>query len=127
MTATELYRQVTGDNKTHHRTITATLEKHPTRQRRVVMLYAEGLSDRQVGERTKRSRGAARDMLRRTLFAVFKSIHKMPRYHVTGHAHVTRPRKATAPAPPVRIAAAEEPARPHSFRDFLTPEERASL
>jgi hypothetical protein len=127
MTETELYRQITGDRKSHHRTITALLAKDTARRRRIVKLYAEGLSDREVGERTGRSRGAARDMMRRALFAIHKRIQGLPRYHVTGHLHVTRPRKATSPAPAARIAAPETPDTPRGFREYLTPAERASL
>jgi hypothetical protein len=128
MTDVQFYRQETGDRKTHHRTITAQLAKNPARRRRIVKLYAQGLSDRQVGERTGRSHGAARDMMRRTIWAVHKAIHGLPRYHKIGHPHVTRPRKAAPPpATAARIEAPAEPDTPRGFREFLTAAERALL
>jgi hypothetical protein len=121
MTQTDLYRSITGDRDTHHRTIGAALEQAEPTQRRVIALYANGLTDREVGKRTNRAHGSARGILRRAMLAAYNRIHGLPRYYKVGRPHR---RQAAAVA---RIAAPEEPGTPSSFRDFLTPDERARL
>jgi hypothetical protein len=120
MTQTDLYRSITGDRDTHHRTIGAALEQAEPTQRRVIALYANGLTDRQVGERTNRAHGSARGILRRAMLAAYNRIHGLPRYYKVG-----RPHRRQAPA--ARIAAPELASTPSSFRDFLTPDERARV
>jgi hypothetical protein len=123
MTQIQLYREITGDHETHHRTIGAELAKAQPTQRRLIGLYAQGLTDRQVGHATNRTHGTARGILRRAMFAAYKRAHRMPRYHLVGRQH--KPQAAAATV--ARIAAPTEPDTPHSFRDLLTPDERARL
>src|ERR1035441_9680807 len=106
ITQTDLYRTITGDRQTPHRTIGAELDKQLPTHRRVIALYAQGLSDRQVGERTNRHHGAARGMLRRAMFAVYKRIHHLPRYHIKGREHGYQIRKTKLP----NLAKLPEPA-----------------
>jgi hypothetical protein len=91
MTLKALYQSVTRDTSAHQRTIAAQLTREGSRRRRLVKLYLDGLSDRQGAERTKQSHGAARSMLRHTMWALHKRIHGLPRYHRTGRA---RPKTA---------------------------------
>ncbi len=129
MTQTDLYRSITGDKETHHRTIAAELAKQPATHRRLIALYATGLTDRQVGLSTHRAYGAARGMLIRTMHAVHKRIHGLPRYHVKGRAK-GQPRRRQEISQAARDAisrAVESVDEAHSFRDFLTPEERARV
>lgn len=131
MTQTDLYRSITGDHKTHHRTITAALATRPKAHRRVIELYTHGLTDREVAEATGRAHGACRGMLRRTMLATFKAIHKLPRYHVVGRTKATRAeeiQRAAHDAIERAARATREPgAAGHSFRDYLTPEESGRL
>ncbi len=60
-TVKQLYQEITGDLLTHQRTIAAQLAREAKARRRLVSLYSEGLSDRQVGERTRSSYGAPTD------------------------------------------------------------------
>lgn len=124
MTHTDLYRETTGDKATHHRTITAALAKAQPTQRRIFELYARGMSDRDVGAATHRTHGTARGILRRAMFAAYKRIHHLPRYHLVGRS---KRQAQAAAATAARIAAPTEPDTPQSFRDLLTPEERARL
>jgi transposase len=129
ITQTDLYRTITGDRETHHRTIGAELDKQLPTHRRVIALYAQGLSDRQVGERTNRHHGAARGMLRRAMFAVYKRIHRLPRYHIKGREHgyqLSKTQRTTAPRE-IQATAAIIAEQAPSFRDFLTPAERAQV
>ena len=117
MTQTDLYRSITHDQASHHRTITAALHRQSSARRRIVTLYSKGFSDRQCGAQTHRTHGACRAMLLRTMWAVNKQALRLPRYHLTGRA-----RKHPAP-----IGAPREPdprPQPTSWRDHLSPAEK---
>jgi hypothetical protein len=125
MTTTELYRQVTGDHTTHHRSITAALDQEPKARRAIVAMYAAGMSDRQIGERIHRAHGTPRGTLNRTMLAIHKRVHHLPRYHIVGRekgytVSKTKPQRPATAAPPAQGLA-------QGFRAFLTEEERASL
>lgn len=124
MTTTDLYREITGDKQAHHRTITAAIARQSKARRVTVLLYAAGLHDRAVGDRTGKAHGAARGMLVRTMRSAHKAIHKLPRYHVHGRAKVFQGNKA---AHAIASQATEPSDIPTGFRSFLTPAERASL
>ena len=126
MTTTDLYREITGDKQAHHRTITAAIARQSKARRVTVLLYAAGLHDRAVGDRTGKAHGAARGMLVRTMRTAHKAIHKLPRYHVHGRAKVFQGNKAAA-AHAIATKAAEPSEQPQGFRAFLTPTERARL
>lgn len=130
MTQTDLYRTITGDKATHHRTITAELAKALPTHKRLIALYAQGLSDRQAAKATGRAHGACRGMIRRIMFAAHKRIHGLPRYHRRGRDKGYRVSKQQ-PAPIATAAAVaattEEQEHPISFRDFLTPEEQSRV
>jgi HPt (histidine-containing phosphotransfer) domain-containing protein len=121
MTITDLYREITGDKTTHHRTITAAIESQSKARRATVALYAAGMSDRKVAEATHKAHGAARTMLLRTMRSAHKRIHHLPRYHQRG-----RQKGQFAGYKPA-TKAAEPSEQPQGFRAFLTPEERARL
>lgn len=125
MTQTDLYRQITGDLETHHRTISAELDKHPPSHRRLIALYAAGLSDREVGKRTNRAHGSARGMLKRAMTAAHNRIHGLPRYYKKGRKAHRLPQ--TYAGLTARIAAPELPDTPHGFREFLSPEEQSRV
>ncbi len=86
MTLKALYQSVTRDTAAHQRTIAAQLAREGRRRRRLVQLYVDGLSDRQVAAKTGQSHGAARSMLRLTMWAIHKRINALPRYHQAGRA-----------------------------------------
>ena len=54
MTLRDLYRSITRDTATHHRTITAQLERESRDRCRTVALYLRNLTDRDVGQRKNR-------------------------------------------------------------------------
>lgn len=83
-TLKSLYQRVTGDQVTHQRTIAALLARQSAARRRLAKLYVQGASDRQAGERTHRSYGAARSVFRLTMFAIFKAANGKERYWKTG-------------------------------------------
>ena len=87
MTLRDLYRSITRDTATHHRTITAQLERESRDRCRTVALYLRNLTDRDVGQRTHRSHGAARSLLRASMFAIFRRVHGVERYWKTGRPH----------------------------------------
>jgi hypothetical protein len=125
MTQTDLYRQITGDLDTHHRTITATLDKAEPTQRRVIALYASGLTDREVGKATHRAHGSCRGILKRAMIAAYNRVHNMPRYYKLGRGPRRKPPASETAV--TRIAAPELPDTPHGFREFLTPAEQSRV
>jgi hypothetical protein len=120
-TPTAIYRAITGDQATHHRTITAELGREPKRRRQLVQLYAEGLSDRQVAEVLAISHGTARGTLRRTMQALHRRIHHTPRYHRVGRASGYTVSQNPRPRPQ---KATDHP-DPRGYRRYLTAAEEA--
>ena len=86
MTLKALYQSVTHDSATHQSTIAAQLAREGSARRRLVQLYLHNTTDRLAAKRTRRSHGAARSMLRATMFALYKRIQGLPRYHLVGRA-----------------------------------------
>ena len=86
MTITDLYRQITHDQATHHRTIAAALARQSSRRRRAVALRAAGRSLRAIGAalRPPCSFGAADDLITRTMMSIAKEAQGLPRYHHSG-------------------------------------------
>jgi hypothetical protein len=128
MTTTDLYRQITGDKETHHRTITAALEEESKARHATVAMYAAGMSDRKVGERTHKAHGTARGMLIRTMRAIFRSVHRLPRYHLVGRekgytVSKTQPpqRQRTAAATPAGLPQLPHPRRESQDRRMTKP------
>ncbi|HUE25088.1 MAG TPA: hypothetical protein VMQ86_25615 [Bryobacteraceae bacterium] len=115
MSIVDLYRSITHDQSTHYRTIQAAILRHSKRRYRLLTLYSKGFSDRQCAAKMKCTHGACRGMLLRTIRAVFKQVNGLPRYHVSGRKHA---RTRQEPA------AADAPATPRGFKDFLSAGER---
>jgi hypothetical protein len=89
-TLKSIYQAVTGDTATHQRTIAALLDRESAARRRLVRAYIRGASDRAAGDLTGRSYGAARAMLRLTMYAIYRQARGLPRYWRNGRAHPKR-------------------------------------
>jgi hypothetical protein len=84
MTRTEIYRQHSGDQTTHHRTIDKHLKRLPKATQRMIADRAAGQTLDEIAAKHHITRGSVGGRIARALTAIHKAITGAPRYWKVG-------------------------------------------